>query len=66
MGYRYNPPFLEDVLPISDPGSRNTFWIATCPKHGETDHLSYLGGACTKCHQEGLEAQGLVAKDNRR
>lgn len=34
--------------------------IKTCPKHGLTEHLGYLGGACCRCHHENLIAQGLV------
>jgi hypothetical protein len=41
-------------------GSRNHYVIATCKKHEKQQHLSYLGGACVVCQQEGLVAQGLV------
>ncbi len=42
------------------PGGRNHFVMAKCTKHGLTAHLSWLGGACCKCQDEGLVAQGLV------
>ena len=41
-------------------GGRNVHVIGKCPKHGQQACLSYLGGACVVCHQEGLVAQGLV------
>ena len=28
---------------------KNSWWYAQCPKHGKTEHLSYLGGRCYKC-----------------
>lgn len=38
--------------PVSATGSRNTWWFATCPKHGNAAHLSYLGGECSGCAAE--------------
>ncbi len=35
-------------------------YIAECPKHGHTNHLTYLGDRCQKCHEEGLVVKGLV------
>ena len=29
--------------------AKNSWWYAQCPKHGQTEHLSYLGGRCYKC-----------------
>jgi hypothetical protein len=28
---------------------KNSWWYAQCPVHGNTEHLSYLGGRCYKC-----------------
>jgi hypothetical protein len=38
-------------------GGRNHWWMAYCPTHGETQHLSYLDGACIECQKEKLEAE---------
>jgi hypothetical protein len=45
---------------VSRPGSRNAWWLAQCPKHGRTAHMSIIGGRCCRCQDEGLVAQGLV------
>lgn len=35
----------------------NTRWMQECPKHGLTEHLSVIGGNCTVCQIERLEAK---------
>lgn len=57
MGYRYQSPH-EDA--VSKPGSRNTWWMGKCDKHGMTSHQTPFG--CEACQRERLVAQGLVAK----
>ena len=42
----------------STPGSRNTWWMGTCDKHGMTPHQTPFG--CEACQRERLVAQGLV------
>lgn len=37
--------------------ARNTYQMAECPRHGETPHLSYLGGRCSACASE-AQVQG--------
>ena len=55
----------SNALKATDrPGSVvvNTRWMAECPKHGLTEHLSVIGGNCTVCQIEKLEAAGLVSR----
>jgi hypothetical protein len=33
---------------------KNSWWYADCPKHGTTEHLSVIGGRCSKCQGEAL------------
>lgn len=35
--------------------AKNSWWLAECPKHGNTTHLAVLGGRCTRCQDESLE-----------
>lgn len=37
--------------------AKNAWWMAVCPKHGETQHLGCLDGACVECQRERLEAR---------
>ncbi len=47
---------LADLPPVVMHGQ----YVTECPKHGRTNHLTYLGNRCQKCHEEGLVAKGLV------
>jgi hypothetical protein len=38
--------------PPGDFVTKNSWWYATCPKHGEQPHLSYIGGRCERCQAE--------------
>lgn len=35
--------------------AKNAWWTATCPIHGETQHMAAIGGRCVECQKEGLE-----------
>jgi hypothetical protein len=35
--------------------AKNSWWMALCPKHGQTQHLGYLGGACVECQKERVQ-----------
>ena len=43
---------------LSAPGSRNVWYMAVCPTHGETSHQTPFW--CEQCQRERLVAQGLV------
>ena len=32
--------------------AKNAWWYAHCEKHGETEHLGVLNGACVECQKE--------------
>ena len=36
---------------------KNAWYLAHCPKHGETEHGVVLDGRCFKCQAEKLEAE---------
>jgi hypothetical protein len=42
----------EHCLRMGANVAKNAWWMAVCPKHGETQHLGYLGGACVVCQRE--------------
>ena len=42
-------------------GSRTSWWLQECPKHGIQGHLSYIGGACEKCQTDRLS--GAVSSE---
>lgn len=32
--------------------AKNSWWMAECPKHGTTVHMSVIGGNCCECQRE--------------
>ncbi len=42
--------------------AKNSWWMADCPKHGETAHLGAIGGNCEKCQKERL-AEPVAPKE---
>lgn len=44
-------------------GGRNHFFYALCQVHGMVEHLTWLDGACMKCHIKHLNKKGLIKDD---
>lgn len=42
---------------------KNSWWFQNCPKHGETEHQSYLGGKCVECRIEAIEREDYLKKE---
>ena len=42
-------PTKKEPNPVSNPYG---WWLADCPRHGRTPHLSLFGGLCERCVAE--------------